>query len=233
MRPAKARATSAGVTATTGEQGPATGAEGARAAWETMRADGDIQFAPLPPPPPREPPEWQKNLSEWLDRIFGPLGDALASFFGSAWPVVEWVLIALLIAGVGVLLWKLFRADRIWGSTTQLDAEEESWAPERSEALALLDEADRLASEGRYDEATHLLLQRSVGQIAQARPGWVEPSSTARELAALNGLPEKARAAFGIIASRVERSLFALRSLGRDDWQAARDAYADFALESL
>jgi len=33
-----------------------------------------------------------------------------------------------------------------------------------------------------------------------------------------------------VIAERVERSLFALRRLGADDWQAARAAYADFAL---
>ena len=94
----------------------------------------------------------------------------------------------------------------------------------------MLDDADRLAAEGRFDEATHLLLQRSVGQIAAARPEWLEPSSTAREIAALPALPEPARHAFGVIAERVERSLFALRRLGPDDWQAARAAYADFAL---
>jgi len=97
-------------------------------------------------------------------------------------------------------------------------------------ALALLDEADRLAADGRFDEATHLLLQRSVGQIAEARPDLVEPSSTAREIAAQPALPEKARGAFAVIADRVERSLFALRRLSLEDWQAARAAYADFAL---
>ena len=37
----------------------------------------------------------------------------------------------------------------------------------------------------------------------------------------------------GVIAARVERSLFALVPLGADDWQAARTAYAEFALERL
>jgi hypothetical protein len=36
-----------------------------------------------------------------------------------------------------------------------------------------------------------------------------------------------------VIASRVERSFFALRNLNADDWQAARAAYADFALARL
>ena len=65
------------------------------------------------------------------------------------------------------------------------------------------------------------------------RPDWVEPSSTARELAALPALPDGARTAFRIIAERVERSLFALRALDRADWEAARAAYADFALARL
>jgi hypothetical protein len=34
----------------------------------------------------------------------------------------------------------------------------QEWAPTREEALALLEEADRLAAEGRYGEAAHLLL---------------------------------------------------------------------------
>ncbi|PKP64950.1 MAG: hypothetical protein CVT87_01935, partial [Alphaproteobacteria bacterium HGW-Alphaproteobacteria-9] len=82
-------------------------------------------------------------------------------------------------------------------------------------------------------EATHLLLLRSVGHIADARPDWVDPSSTARELAALPALPDAARTAFGVIAERVERSLFALRRLDRPDWEAARAAYAEFALARL
>jgi hypothetical protein len=114
------------------------------------------------------------------------------------------------------------------------EAEEEpEWAPDRGQAQALLDEADRLAAEGRYGEAAHLLLQRSVRHIAEARPDWLEPASTAREIAVLPMLPERARQAFTAIATRVERNLFALRDLDLADWQAARAAYADFALQRL
>jgi hypothetical protein len=105
------------------------------------------------------------------------------------------------------------------------------WTPDRADAVALLEDADRLAAEGRYGEAAHLLLQRSVRHIAEARPDWLQPASTAREIAVLPMLPERARRAFAAIAERVERSLFALRELDLADWQAARAAYADFALE--
>jgi len=99
--------------------------------------------------------------------------------------------------------------------------------------VALLEDADRLAAQGLFAEATHLLLKRSVNHIAEARPDWLGPSITSREIAALPMLPERARSAFGAIATRVERSLFALRDLDRDDWTAARAAYADFALAEL
>ena len=108
-----------------------------------------------------------------------------------------------------------------------------TWAPSAAEALALLEDADRLAALGQYDEATHLLLKRSVGQIAAARPDWLHPASTAREIAVLPGLPARARDAFALIAARVERSLFALVLLGPDDWQAARAAYTQFALTEI
>lgn len=164
---------------------------------------------------------------EWLGELFTPLGQ----FFGSSWPVVKWVLIAAGVALLLVLLWHLLKP--VLDLRPKGTQEEEEWAPEQSEAIALLEEADRLAAEGQFDEATHLLLQRSVEQISAARPDWVEPSSTARELASLRALPESARTAFATIAERVERSLFALHKLGQDDWQVARDAYAQFALQRL
>lgn len=189
----------------------------------------DIQFAPLPPPPPPAgPPDWLVALMRWLDRVFGPLGQML----GQGWSMIE---IALIVLAVGAMVWvavallyPLWRARR----RRPRDADT-GWMPDRAAALALLEDADRLAAEGRFDEAAHLLLQRSVGQIAQARPDWLAPSSTAREIGAIAALPAAARRAFGTIAALVERSLFGLRRLSGADWQVARTAYADFALADL
>ena len=70
--------------------------------------------------------------------------------------------------------------------------------------------------------------------MTSIRCGGTPPSTrrsrTAREIATLQELSQAARGAFTTIAERVERSLFALRSLSADDWQAARAAYAEFAL---
>jgi hypothetical protein len=195
-----------------------------------VRADEAIQYAPieLPERQPPQWPDWLVALFDWLSEQLAPVGPMLRM----SWPVFKWVLVAVGIVLFALLLWRLLAPALVRRAGAEID-ETPGWAPVREQALALLEEADRLAAEGLYDQATHLLLRRSVGQIAAARPDWVEPSSTARELAALPALPDAARTAFATIAERVERSLFALRHLGADDWQAARQAYAAFALERL
>lgn len=218
--------------------GPALESSGAGAggdagkAWETVRASQDIQYVPLDPPKVPETPNWLLQLLEWLGNIFRPLAEAL----GVSWPVLQWILLGLFVLLMAWFLWRLVEPMariRFQKRSGADGSDSEGWAPVRAEALALLEDADRLAEQGLYDEATHLLLQRSVGQIREARPGALEPSSTAREIATLAALPQRARAAFAVIADRVERSLFALRRLEAADWQAARAAYAEFALADL
>lgn len=206
--------------------------------WRALRNDADIQFDEfaMAPPEVREPgwfDEIWRAIIEFLAMILGPVGEFLAL----NWSVVQWVLLGLL--AVFVLYWLA----RNFGPLARMRADETAnagaatsdpdWQPTQQESVALLADADRLAAEGRFDEATHLLLKRSVNQIAKAQPKWVDPSSTARELAALPALSQRAAHAFGTIAERVERSLFALRPLDKSDWEAARSAYANFAQTSL
>ncbi len=208
-----------------------TSASDAARDWEAVRAATDIQYSPLPPtpPPPKpkefDPPDWLERFGEWLQNLVSPLG--------MPWDTVRWIMIGLAVLLAALLIWKLMLEPMLeYRRTPKLEAEEE-WVPSRDKAEALLEDADRLASEGKYGEAAHLLLQRSVSHIAEARPDWLHPASTAREIASLGVLPQQARSAFGVIAGRVERNLFALRDLDRSDWQAARSAYADFALQQL
>lgn len=179
-------------------------------------------------PEPREPgwlDDMFEAIMEFLGTIIGPVGQ----FIGANWQVLQWVLLALVILFVAYLALRTFGPLARRRAAAKAAATTPEWQPSRAETMALLEDADRLAAEGRFDEATHLLLRRSVSQIASARPDWVDPSSTARELAALPALSDPARRAFATIAERVERSLFALRRLERADWEAARSAYADFA----
>jgi hypothetical protein len=200
------------------------------AGWETLRNADDLQFSPvdLPEVPPRELGWFERLLQsvfEFVGQVLAPIGQ----WIGAWWGLIQWALIALIAVFVLYLLVRTFGplARRRKAALQPLDDE---WRPDQAASLALLEDAERLAAEGRFEEATHLLLTRSVGQMAAARPDWVEPSSTARELAALTALPDAPRAAFRVMAERVERSLFALQRLDRADWEAARDAYARFAL---
>lgn len=225
LRRIAARATTRGVR--TGSAPIAAAQSQTERDWAALHAQGDIQFAPLRPMAPPRPPAWLEKLQKWLAEQLAPLGEWL----GGNWHVLKWALLAVAVLLLALLAWRLLAPLAGWRRKPR--AAEPDWSPDRGEALALLEDADALAAAGRFDEATHLLLVRSVGQIRAVRPDWLEPSSTAREIAALPSLPGGARAAFGIIAGRVERSLFALLPLGREDWLAARAAYADFALGEL
>lgn len=206
--------------------------------WRELRDNPDIQFDEfaLAPPEAREPGWFDdvlRAIGEFLASVLGPVG----GFMADSWWFLKWVLLGLLV--LFVLYWlarsigPLARMRREAKAKSGLAGSEPEWQPTQQESLALLEDADRLAAEGRFDEATHLLLKRSVSQIAKAKPDWVDPSSTARELAALPALSDAARRAFRTISERVERSLFALRSLDRADWEAARAAYSDFARQSI
>lgn len=211
-----------------GAPGPDSAEAGERA-WEAARAMGDIQYAPIPPyqAPKSEPPEWLVAILRSLAELLAPLG----RWLGAGWGGVEIVLAVLAAIGalwIGLTLlqrWRLTRALAVPAADAPVI--------DRAAALALLEDADALAAEGRFDEAVHLLLQRSVHHIAAARPDWLSPSSTAREIGQIPGLPAAARAAFALITREVERSLYALRALAADDWHRAREAYAAFALQNL
>lgn len=207
---------------------PAQASGGHQAAlehWQQLRAGHDLQFAPPPPWQPDPPPAWLGELGKQLAQLFKPL----ARLFGGAWPWVEKLLIALLVLGVLWLLWTLLSPLLKRRRRAKAKDEPSGWTPANEEAVALLRDAEALAAAGDFDGATHLLLRRSVQQLAKARPGLVHPASTAREIAGMGVLPDEARSAFGTIAARVEASRYALRPLAQGDWLAARDAYAAFA----
>lgn len=200
----------------------------ATADWRAIHDAGDIQFAPLAPAKPTAPPAWLEWLGERLRALLEPLGEVL----GLSWPFIENLLIVLAVLLALLVAWRLM-GPALERRRQRRPAEMPEWTPDRAAAVALLEDADRLAAQGRLGEAAHLLLRRSVHHIAEARPDWLRPATTAREIAALPMLPDRAKAAFAEIAVRVERSLFARRDLDARDWQAARAAYAEFALQRL
>jgi hypothetical protein len=210
-RLAEAGAQSAGVTGD-----PARFAE----AHSQLLADRSIQFEMKPFEPPVVP-DWLRWLLQLLEgsgpvfKVMFWIAVAAAVLFLLYW-LARWV------EGGGLAFLKRRRA-------APVDETADGWRPEEAPARALLSEADALAAEGRYDEAAHLLLHRSIDDIDLRLPQLVRPALTSRDLAAVPTLPAGPRNAFSAIVMMVERSLFAGRALAEPDWKRCRAAYEAFA----
>lgn len=205
-----------------------------------MRADPSIQFNLSPPPQPPKPPAWLNAFLDWIGNVLEPVAKGLkwllSLFPDAAYArILLWIVIA---AGAAAILLALYNRIRHGEWRIRLPrrapaadlAAEEEWTPDVAGARSWLEEADALARQGRFAEAIHHLLFRSIDDIASRRPALVRPALTSRELAASSGIPARARDLFAGIARLVERSLFGGRPVGEQDWQQARTAYSDFAL---
>lgn len=211
------------------------------AAHDALKADSSIQFSLQPAPPPPQPPQWLRDSVEWLGDFFSPVG-RFFGWIGSFMPdapyaqFLLWTVLAAAALGFAFMLylriqdgeWRLPGRRRAVG--VPVEGEEETWAPEAAPARSWLREADALAAQGRYAEAVHHLLFRSIEDIGRRRPRLVRPALTSRELAAAEALPPPARSLFARIAGLVEHSLFGGRPVEAADWTAARTAYADLVL---
>lgn len=186
-------------------------------AHQALAADKSLQFAMkgLEPPPP--PPGWLRPLIEFLQ------------FLGPAFKIIFWFGLAAIVLAI---LWFIAREViriRLPEKTDKLVIKDDGWRPAPAAALALLSDADALAAEGRFAEAVHLLLLRSINDIDGRLPNTVRPALTARDISGLSRLPAAARPAFDLIARVVENSLFGGRTVDRTAFADCRAAYEAFA----
>jgi hypothetical protein len=98
-------------------------------------------------------------------------------------------------------------------------------AAPRPERVPGLDDAERLASQGRWDEALHALLLQAIRAVSGRLPAPLPPSSTSRELLRLVPLPEEARQAFAGMVRAVELSLFGGAAVGAEVYQENRERF--------
>jgi hypothetical protein len=200
----------------------AAGGDPTAVAHARMLRDHALQFDFRGLPPPRQPPP--THAPEWLKAI-GRLFDAMAPAFGYIFYVgaglVLAVIVFFIVRELIRLRWPPKKAKRVKPTP--------DWRPTAAQALALLEDADKLAAEGRFAEAVHLILFRSIEEIQGRRPHLVKPALTSRDIAGLEGLPAQARAAFAGIAAMVERSFFGGRAVDAAGFRECRDAYEAFA----
>ena len=179
--------------------------------------------------PADPPPGWVQAIGEFFAGLFRAIGPFLKAIG------------AFIVVGLAAwLLWFLFGeaiSARFGGTKktrdTILDSHAEDLRPDAAAARSLLEEADHLAAQGKFAEAVHLLLFRSIEDIQTRKEGRLSNSLTAREIGGLADLPDRARAALSPIIRVVERSFFGGREVDSEGWQTARASYEDFAFGGL
>jgi len=92
-----------------------------------------------------------------------------------------------------------------------------------------LNRADRLAADGQFAEALHLLLLHSFDYLKRHLGGVYGPSSTAREILHRSRLPETGRRSLGAIVDAAEISYFGGRPVDGGIYAACRRHYQAFA----
>jgi hypothetical protein len=174
---------------------------------------------------PTPPPQWLLDLLKFLAKIWPNM-----SFMG----YVGWGLVIIGALVIAFLVGReIYRQPWARKRRSVDDAGASEWRPELEAARNLLREADLLASQGKYAEAVHLILLRSIEDIGKHKPGLVRPAMTSREIGALRQLPSAARTTFVTIMQIVERALFAGLQIVAADFAQCREAYERFAFPGV
>src|ERR1700752_4595577 len=145
-------------------------------AHKALTADKSVQFNLTAPDPPPQPPQWLKDSMQWLNDLLKPVGrffEWIGQYMPDA-PVARfllWTVLALVAATLLYLIYQRLKHGEwrlTWkrGEVVEYSpVEEEEWRPEAIAARSWMEEAEALAAEGRFAEAIHHLLLRSIEDI--------------------------------------------------------------------
>ncbi|MEP3890007.1 MAG: hypothetical protein ABJN69_06035 [Hellea sp.] len=191
-------------------------------AFRAMKRDEKLQFE-LPPAP--EPPK-----VNWLENLFEVIGKFIIAIL----PLLKIIFFVGLGVIIALILYAIAKV--IYETRFKREAKEvvkaappPLYTPDQDQARILLEDVDAMAAEGRYEEAVHELLFRSIQDIDIRRPNTIRRSLTSREIAALKILTPETRQAFAKIGGVVETSYFGGKTIGREEFDICRAAYAQFA----
>lgn len=215
------------------EAGAAEGTPAERAAQAAKRVlDGDYQKemptgGGLRVERDEKDPEQQKSKARDEQQRFRQRGDnSVAAPVANLMQLVVYVIIA--VALVMVLIW-LFR-DLRRGDPPALEGEAPPEATVDQDVLERpIGDADELARAGRYAEAIHTLLLRTLIELVRATRTRVPAALTSREILARVPLVPPARAALDALVAAVEVTHFGDEVPGAADYERCRGEFQRFA----
>lgn len=108
------------------------------------------------------------------------------------------------------------------GAEGEAEAESGEAAPVRELDV---EDANRLAAEGRFGEAIHALLLATIQHFAARARMEIQPSRTSRELVRLLPLTGDSRPRFNELVMAVERTLFGGEPAGAEDFQRSLEGF--------
>lgn len=170
------------------------------------------------------PPKWLANLIDAIFEILRALSPLITVLFWVGLAALALLLLYFVLSEI--LDIEIFPRKKAAAPAS----DEPQWQPSEQVARDLLAAADRLAADGRFNEAVHLILLRSIEDIERFRPRTIRPALTARDIGAMPALPEAAKPIFARISAAVEKALFAGLTIEPAEFSACREAYARFAL---
>ena len=152
--------------------------------------------------------------------------------------IIRIVFITLLVVGGLLLLFFLANAlptlrerlKRRAAGHDQIGATPIASDADRERLEIALGEADRLARQGAYGEALHLLLLYCLNEMRRRFGLGLPPSLTSREILGLSVLPEIRRLGLSVIVSAVEVSHFGGRPADETTYQLCRQRCEDVVL---
>ncbi len=152
--------------------------------------------------------------------------------------IIRIVFITLLVVGGLLLLFFLANAlptlrerlKRRAAGQDQVGATPIASDADREHLEIALSEADRLARQGAYGDALHLLLLYCLNEMRRRFGLGLPPSLTSREILGLSVLPEIRRLGLSVIVSAVEVSHFGGRSVDETTYQLCRQRCEDVVL---
>lgn len=157
--------------------------------------------------------------------------EAFTAKGGAAMKLLFYGICAVLVATVLFFILREFIHIRFASKKATTEEEEEEiplYVPDTDSARVLLGDVDTLAKEGKFADAIHTLLFRSIQDIEDNRPHSIRQSFTSREIAELKILSPEARTAFSQIGRVVEEGFFGNRPLGKAEFDICREAYVQF-----